>query len=641
MGVKVIAKKYGLMSSRKRKSIFKKFTKKQRSMASSVAIPEATYDTDYYEINIPAEEEDFRLVLDENRGTPTDNYTLTTNYWHRHRIANYSFNNIKNAEDVQKALEQVFRNSTRAFRFTIYFDSIWEEELPDRESSFIRRRKQYRYFSSRNSNNRNPFNFISPGHDVPTERMVSIRNMDELNFYKEQLNHERIKEYMTTDRGSSVRPICIYRVIFKVLRLNTPLGSITKLPDFIENSRHIISLKNVDDGDCFWACMALGYGCTQDRWKERGRELKQTWYDYTNYNRNYIGMTIEDIIEYEAKVNTDFAIIIINITDINKNDGIVYDNIYLSPFRNDKTRTRIYLNVFNDHLSFVRNLEHKINIRMCEACGKNFRDSYNMKRHLESGCGKIKKNKYVKPSNSIFKKEENIIYSLCRLYGVNTFKFTETGKQDLGLHERSHELTENIENLYKYDYIITYDFEAMLAHIKEEDERLKHIGDISTKTCNIENCNNKAVKILWNTVNKSKYIRLCKEHENYKDSTHKECETFYTTEHIPTCVAFASNIPSYEKCYIYDDDPVSLVQRMFEYIDKATEVAGNLMQEKLDALIEILTDFNDKKNLEKVIDYCTCVPILGFNNAKYDNNLIKKHGFIFEILKRCREAIYY
>ena len=68
---------------------------------------------------------------------------------------------------------------------------------------------------------------------------------------------------------------------------------------------------------------------------------------------------------------------------------------------------------------------------------------------------------------------------------------------------------------------------------------------------------------------------------------------------------------------------------MFEYIDEATEVAGNLMLEKLDALIEILTDFNDSKNLEKVIDYCTCVPILGFNNAKYDNNLIKKHGFIF------------
>ena len=55
------------------------------------------------------------------------NYTLSPDYnWRHLRIANYSFNNIMNAEDIQKALEQVFRSSTRAFRFTIYFDSIWE-----------------------------------------------------------------------------------------------------------------------------------------------------------------------------------------------------------------------------------------------------------------------------------------------------------------------------------------------------------------------------------------------------------------------------------------------------------------------------------------------------------------------------------
>ena len=87
---------------------------------------------------------------------------------------------------------------------------------------------------------------------------------------------------------------------------------------------------------------------------------------------------------------------------------------------------------------------------------------------------------------------------------MNTFKFAETWtlKWIWDLHERSHELTENIENLYKYDYIITYDFEAMLVTNKQEDERLKHVGDISTKTCDIEDCNNKAVKILWSTVNK-------------------------------------------------------------------------------------------------------------------------------------------
>jgi len=191
--------------------------------------------------------------------------------------------------------------------------------------------------------------------------MIIIRNKSQLNHYKDQLNHERIINYMTTNRGSSVKPICIYKVTFKVVRLNTPMGSKINLPDFILKSKFIVSLQDVDDGDCFWACMALASGCRRDRWKSTAKKIKESWLKHigesgNNENsRNYTGMTIDDIIEFEKVVETRFAIHIINLHGI-KNNTADYENIYVSEFKDQ--RVNIYLNVYKDHLSYITNFEH-------------------------------------------------------------------------------------------------------------------------------------------------------------------------------------------------------------------------------------------------------------------------------------------
>jgi hypothetical protein len=51
-------------------------------------------------------------------------------------------------------------------------------------------------------------------------------------------------------------------------------------------------------------------------------------------------------------------------------------------------------------------------------------------------------------------------------------------------------------------------------------------------------------------------------------------------------------------------------------------------------LIEVLENFQDNKNVEKVLQYCYCVPVVGFNNAKYDTDLLMKYGLIGEVPSR-------
>ena len=52
------------------------------------------------------------------------------------------------------------------------------------------------------------------------------------------------------------------------------------------------------------------------------------------------------------------------------------------------------------------------------------------------------------------------------------------------------------------------------------------------------------------------------------------------------------------------------------------------MLNKFKSLLDI-----DPEN-EKLRDYCTSLPILGFNTSFYDINLLAKHGFIEEIVNR-------
>jgi hypothetical protein len=166
-----------------------------------------------------------------------------------------------------------------------------------------------------------------------------------------------------------------------------------------------------------------------------------------------------------------------------------------------------------------------------------------------------------------------------------------------GLHPNSEEISKRAEGVYKYDYLITYDYQAMLVDNTEEYEKMMIMQKLQKNkvTCCVEEehdsghivrCTNLATTVLWTTAGSAEAttdnhasdsavhghdtdaIYVCNDHS--KIGSHKEQDTLYPSEHIPTCVALKSNIPGKEDWYIYDDDPDMLIKRMFEYLDQAT-----------------------------------------------------------------------
>ena len=129
----------------------------------------------------------------------------------------------------------------------------------------------------------------------------------------------------------------------------------------------------------------------------------------------------------------------INIFSLINNEAIV---LRLSEANYEDT---IHLSLYNHHFSYITKLESFTKTFVCKTCGKSWDTLDHLKRHSATCTNEIK---YKTVSNQIFKKNDNIIYKLCT--SLNSIKGFTVGRH-LPL------------DLYKYDYIDTYDFKCRFS----------------------------------------------------------------------------------------------------------------------------------------------------------------------------------
>ena len=106
----------------------------------------------------------------------------------------------------------------------------------------------------------------------------------------------------------------------------------------------------------------------------------------------------------------------------------------------------------------------------------------------------------------------------------------------------------------------------------------------------------------------------------------------YISRHVAVSCSIATNIPGYKKQkFILSYSPQELCKQLFEYFDILAKTASELMNAKLKPVIDKVKNEKDK---QLIIDYCSSLPILGFNSGFYDIGLLAHEGFIHEIVKR-------
>jgi len=229
------------------------------------------------------------------------------------------------------------------------------------------------------------------------------------------------------------------------------------------------------------------------------------------------------------------------------------------------TKDQKYFNLYNNHFSYVTNIDKLAKLYKCDNCGSTFRDNHNLKQHEKTySCVQGVKNTF-EFKDKIWTKPRNIIIELCDYYNIPDIDF-------------------------KYDYLVTFDLESVLLKIPDHS----------------------------NNTDKLKYI----------------------TTHVAVSASIASNIPEFTNTkFILSTNPRDLCDQLFNYFDQLSSAASVLMHNKFKQLLSLDLTL---KTRNKLIDYCSSLPIMGFNSSFYDVGLLAKDGFITNIIHITRsESIYY
>ncbi|KAJ8317503.1 hypothetical protein KUTeg_005407, partial [Tegillarca granosa] len=365
-------------------------------------------------------------------------------------------------------------------------------------------------------------------------------------------------------------PVLLCNIIFRVTTTNYPVGGGQTLPDYIRDKRSIYSLlvdvntrKPYEDNLCAFRCLALHKGHAINAIEKPAQEMFKQWCSFKKSNKKFHGVAYEEFPKFESffKVNME-------VYSFQEDDS--YRSKYKSRCRFDTT---MYVNLYVNHLSYIISFPQFANKFQCSTCDRHFNHLGMFKTHQKICTNKTK---YIYPG---------------RFYKMPTTLFEKM--DDFGITFPLEERT--------FPWFICFDFESILENVELQQ----------------------SPNLQWKR------------------------------KHVPISVSICSNVPEHtEPLWVINSNQdylvKTMVDKMFEITSKVKTLAedkwGWVERERLNSDETLLShsdnesdeeDGEDRKQeksfkplerlLKELKEYRTQVPVLGFNSANYDMNLIKQH----------------
>lgn len=459
---------------------------------------------------------------------------------------------------------------------------------------------EYRYFHPHRNTNvlQNP-HVMSDPRDLVTF-LTKLRSLN-------------LEDILKKDRADTKwQVVMITNVVFTVTEMDYLLGEGSiRLPEHLKRTRSIIGLTThprtgrvYDDAKCFFRCLALHLNA-DDLDREADILLKR-WNQHRE-NNDFQGVSLTDIplLEELFKLN-------IQIYDLQA-DGTT-QNVYNSCFHHaekEDPHPTLYLNAYESHFSYISNITGYSKKFQCVKCEKHFPRSDTFERHVDKCKGmasfKFPGGFYV-PQSTIFEE----------LKAVN-------------IHVP--------EDDSFYPWFGVFDFEAMLkpstadgntAKLKWTAEHIpisfsicSNVDGFETASCTINEDVDALVEnlVLKLTEIGTQAYELAQ--EKWKDAINslEELIEEARVEVDDEAEAYAEAIDAMEEVVTVndvddtDDDDVD-AQIQFERPQRG---------EEKDEVKERKTWLQQLSRLKVKLDsYCRQLPVLGFNSARYDLNLVKQ-----------------
>ena len=289
-----------------------------------------------------------------------------------------------------------------------------------------------------------------------------------------------------------------------------------------------------------------------DIWKKKSNISNEIYFP---------GVKMDDISELEICFNVKIMVYCLN---SNGTVSLIYNSL-------SDNNDVMYLNLYDNHFSYITNFEKLVKRVQCDKCLKLFKRQWNLKRHY-GNC--YDRTRYSFPGG---------------FYSNSTTLFDKL--KSLNIHVPL--------DCQFYDKFIVWDMEAILLKLNV----------------------NKTEKLTWISQHHPISVSIASNVENFQES-----ECFVNTnanQLINEMMSNISEISLYNKEIMmdkYSEVYHHLNELISQYHDNPESCKSNHQSKIKSHFLKSLN--NIKKDWDR---YVSQIPVIGFNSGKYDLNLIKKY----------------
>ena len=553
--------------------------------------------------------------------------------WYNYRLSSLQ------PQELVNHLEQIFTDQNTVFKINVFFGFI----LRNNETDVL----QY-YYASRNNN----LLFDSPFQIVTAADLQQVR---------QTLEDTDILEWVRQQRPNSKWVVeQVTNVTFFVTKLRDhPIGRGKILPHYIVENRGIVPLdrdknskKPYKDNLCFFRALALHNGCHAKKLERDTQHYYERYRETMKEKKKFRGVKIEDLSDLERLFEVNIFVYSLEPTkpdgDEEDDTNEVEDQPKISAqlvYRSlSKHSTTLYLNLYQNHFSYIKDLKKYSKSFCCSRCGKFWKHGFTLNRHEKTCEAKVR---FKFPGGAY--KTPHTIFELLEDEGFNI-----------------------PQHLKYFPYRATFDFEYMFnaktglddtekllwkaKHIPLSVSVCSNVPSYSQPKCFVSNGN--STQLVSDMVHfliqisKESY-RLMKDEfhsifEAIDNKSGKEKESSRTQSET----SFGENNEEDEGEDLMDtdgeeDDMESETEEDRAFIDdERVEEEGPSFFRALEQERAEQSDVNQprvntpepekktvkplKKLRDRLENYLKELPVLGFNSGKYDLNAVKE--FLFPVL---------
>ena len=369
-----------------------------------------------------------------------------------------------------------------------------------------------------------------------------IRNSRDKEQFLEMLGNVGLLEKVNRPNSQWTLAM-VTNATFHVYKLTgVPIGAHVDLPEYLLRNKGLFSLiknkkgKPYDDKKCFFRCLAMYQGAKPNNLERKTNKLVKFFCEKTCISK-FEGVTIDQLEDVSRLFQIPIKV-------YEQDEARNTDLVFRSTLDGNKS---LYLNVHDEHFSYIQCIEKYSRSYRCPKCDKIWAHHGNFVQHIKV-CDVGVKRRYV---NGTFELKKTMIEELEEKEGIKI-----------------------PPEMRIFPYRATLDIECMLKKTSQSDtEKMK-----------------------------------------------------FSSEHELVSISICSNVPGYSKpqCFTLSGPckQRDLVKQAIGYLQEISDTSSEILKGKYAAIIESISSEQLKDKFEA---YLQQLPVITFNGAKYDLNVLKKH----------------